>query len=185
MIPIGYESLYRLDGSCTIHPSKNLKEMLLYLYIILTLILGVIIGLNLEMVTSILGVLKINPKTSTKQHNVQEYRSDVKLEKQDMKHCFDISEVSFLNKLLEQDGNEVDVKIVNSIINLTNLSSENQRKRRHLFLKELNLKLFLIFGIRESIVRLDSQEDKRVKKYVLSEEIDRQKLMVSISVQVA
>jgi len=74
---------------------------------------------------------------------------------------------------------------LNSITNLTNLSAENQRQRRHLFLKELNIKLFLIFGIRESIVRLDSLEDKRVKNYVLSEEIDKEKLMVSISIQVA
>jgi hypothetical protein len=85
---------------------------------------------------------------------------------------------------LEHEGNEVDVKTLNLITNLTGLTAENQRQRRHLFLKELNLKLFLIFGTRESIVRLDSLEDKRVKKYVLSEEIDREKLMVSISVQV-
>ena len=102
-----------------------------------------------------------------------------------MNHCFDTLEVRFLHKLLEQEGNELDVKILNSITNLTNLSAENQRQRRHLFLKELNLKLFLIFGVRESIIRLDSLEDKRVKNYVLSEEIDKEKLMVSISIQVA
>jgi len=159
--------------------------MLLYFNIILTLILGLIIGLNLKRVPYISGFRKIVPEIPTKQLYVEEFRSNVKLDKQDMNHCFDTLEVRFLHKLLEQDGNEVDVKILNSITNLTNLSAENQRQRRHLFLKELNLKLFLIFGIRESIVRLDSMEDKRVKNYVLSEEIDKEKLMVSISIQVA
>jgi hypothetical protein len=159
--------------------------MLLYFNIILTLILGLIIGLNLKRVPYISGFRKIAPEIPTKQLYVEEFRSNVKLDKQDMNHCFDILEVRFLHKLLEQDGNEVDVKILNSITNLNQLSAENQRQRRHLFLKELNLKLFLIFGIRESIVRLDSMEDKRVKNYVLSEEIDKEKLMVSISIQVA
>jgi hypothetical protein len=159
--------------------------MLLYFNIILTLILGLIIGLNLRRVPYISGFRKISPQTPTQQHYIEEFRSTVKLDKQDMNHCFDILEVRFLHKLLEQDGNEVDVKILNSIINLTNLSAENQRQRRHLFLKELNLKLFLIYGIRESIIRLDSLEDKRVKNYVLCEEIDKEKLMVSISIQVA
>jgi len=159
--------------------------MLLYFNIILTLILGLIIGLNLKRVPYISGFLKIAPEIPNKQLYVEEFRSNVKLDKQDMNHCFDTLEVRFLHKLLEQDGNEVDVKILNTITNLTNLSAENQRQRRHLFLKELNLKLFLIFGVRESIIRLDSLEDKRVKNYVLSEEIDEEKLMVSISIQVA
>lgn len=159
--------------------------MLLYFNIILTLILGLIIGLNFKRVPYISGFRKIVPQPNSNHLYVQERRPNVKLVKQDINHCFDTLEVRFLHKLLEQDGNEVDVKILNSITNLTNLSAENQRQRRHLFLKELNLKLFLIFGIRESIIRLDSLEDKRVKNYVLSEEIDKEKLMVSISIQVA
>lgn len=159
--------------------------MLLYFNIILTLILGLIIGLNFKRVPYISSFRKIVPQPNSNHLYVQERRPNVKLVKQDINHCFDTLEVRFLHKLLEQDGNEVDVKILNSITNLTNLSAENQRQRRHLFLKELNLKLFLIFGIRETIIRLDSLEDKRVKYYVLSEEIDKEKLMVSISIQVA
>lgn len=159
--------------------------MLLYFNIILTLILGLIIGLNFKRVRYISGFRKIVPQLTSNHLYVQERRPNVKLVKQGINHCFDTLEVRFLHKLLEQDGNEVDVKILNSITNLTNLSAENQRQRRHLFLKELNLKLFLLFGIRESIIRLDSLEDKRVKNYVLSGEIDKEKLMVSISIQVA
>ena len=39
-------------------------------------------------------------------------------------------------------------------------------------LKELNLKLFLIFGVREGITRIESETDKRVKLYVLNEKIE-------------
>jgi hypothetical protein len=159
--------------------------MLLYFNIILTLIFGLIIGLNLKRVPYFTSFRKVSPELPINLRFDQDHSLNKKHHKQDSNHCFDILEVRFLHKLLEHEGNEVDVKTLNLITNLTGLTAENQRQRRHLFLKELNLKLFLIFGTRESIVRLDSLEDKRVKKYVLSEEIDREKLMVAISVQVA
>jgi len=158
--------------------------MLLYLNIILTLILGLIIGLNLNRVPfiSTLGK-KLVPESPTNPPYFQEHRPQ-NIDNADIKHCFDTLENRFLNKLLQQEELGVNVKTLNSIANLTQLSDENQRQRRHLFLKELNLKLFLIFGIRESIVRLDSSVDKRVKNYILSDQIDKEKLMVSISMSV-
>jgi hypothetical protein len=39
-------------------------------------------------------------------------------------------------------------------------------------LKELNQKLFLIFGVREGITRIESAADKRIKLYVLNEKIE-------------
>jgi hypothetical protein len=159
--------------------------MLLYFNIILILIFGLIIGLNLKRVPYITGFRKVEPELPNIHRLVQDHSPNIKNYKPDSNYCFDTLEVRFLHKLLEHEGNEVDVKTLNLITNLTGLTAENQRQRRHLFLKELNLKLFLIFGTRESIVRLDSLGDKRVKKYVLSEEIDREKLMVAIGVQVA
>ena len=159
--------------------------MLLYSNLILTLILGLIIGLNLKKVSLFVGRgIRVSslPNNHLYKHA---QRSNLDFITQEINHRFNILEIRFLHKLLELDGNEVDVKTLNSITNLNQLSAENQRQRRHLFLKELNLKLFLIFGIRESIVRLDLMEDKRVKKYVLSDQIDKQKLMNSISIQVA
>lgn len=156
--------------------------MLLYLNIILTLILGLFIGLSFKrlLLTTVFRnslFLSSPPNNYTKVQGLRPINSD----KQDMSHCFDTLEIRFINKLLEKNRHEVNVKALNAIINLTPLSAENQRQRRHLFLKELNLKLFLIFGIRESIVRLDSLEDKRIKYYVLSDLIDHEKLMTSIS----
>ena len=158
--------------------------MLLYLNIILSLILGLIIGLNLKRVSIISNFdKKLVRESPNNPPYFQEHRHQ-NIDKADINHCFDTLEKRFLNKLLQQEELGVNVKTLNSIANLTQLSDENQRQRRHLFLKELNLKLFLIFGIRESIVRLDSSVDKRVKNYILSDQIDKEKLMVSISMSV-
>ena len=63
------------------------------------------------------------------------------------------------------------VEDINLLLNLKKLSKENQRQRRHIIIKELNLKLFLMTGVRESIIRVASQTDKRVKSYTLVPEI--------------
>jgi hypothetical protein len=71
------------------------------------------------------------------------------------------------------------------VLNLSKLSKENQRQRRHIILKELNLKLFLITGIRETIIRVSSDKDKRVKSYTFVPEVLapgdlREKVMIKI-----
>ena len=53
----------------------------------------------------------------------------------------------------------------NEILNLNKLSKENQRQRRHIVIKEINLKLYLITGAREAIIRVSSETDRRVKYY--------------------
>ena len=63
------------------------------------------------------------------------------------------------------------VEDINLLLNLKKLSKENQRQRRHIIIKELNLKLFLMTGVRESIIRVASHSDKRVKSYTLVPEI--------------
>ena len=162
--------------------------MLLYLNIILTLILGLIIGLNSKRIpyVSIFNKRPVPESPNNLTYNPTYHQEHIpqNQDKLDMNHCFDTLEIRFLHKLLQQDESGVNVKTLNAITNLTHLSDENQRQRRHLFLKELNLKLFLIFGIRESIVRLDSLVDKRVKNYILSDQINKEKLTVSISTSV-
>ena len=73
--------------------------------------------------------------------------------------------------LLNDSNASIDVRELNEILNLTKLSKENQRQRRHIVLKELNLKLFLILGTRETITRISSESDRRVKYYTLIPEI--------------
>ncbi|MCX6194261.1 MAG: hypothetical protein NTX34_07245 [Cytophagales bacterium] len=69
------------------------------------------------------------------------------------------------------------VSDINELLNLNKLSKENQRQRRHIIFKELNLKLFLVLGVRESIVRVSSEMDKRIKYYTLDQKsLDVEKL---------
>jgi hypothetical protein len=157
--------------------------MLIYLNIILTLLLGLIIGLNLKRVSfsggtgSKFGFISndYNPVD-----NFDEVQNSLVAESQ---QCFDVLEKRFIHGILESDGDGLTVSRLNAIINLNNLSAENQRQRRHLFLKELNLKLYLIYGIRETIIRLDSEQDKRIKNYVFSNKLDLEKLMKDLNIK--
>jgi hypothetical protein len=110
-------------------------------------------------------ILKPNFKIFTKT-----IRNDLKWSTK--KYALDPHELKLIDYLSQQTAtNYITVDDLNQILNLTKLSKENQRQRRHIILKELNLKLFLITGIRETIVRVSSDKDKRVKSYVFVPEI--------------
>lgn len=75
-------------------------------------------------------------------------------------------ESKLLKSLLECPNEKgLSVKEINTILNLNKLSKENQRQRRHLVIKEINLKLYLLTGVREAIIRISSETDRRVKYY--------------------
>ncbi len=101
-------------------------------------------------------------------------------------HMLDPHELKLIEFLSKQaTNNEVTVSDLNEVLNLSKLSKENQRQRRHIILKELNLKLFLITGIRETIIRVSSDKDKRVKSYTFVPEVLapgdlREKVMIKI-----
>lgn len=140
--------------------------------VIITLVIGVILGSSaLSFRVVLLKSLSIFaiPLFNQKDKAVTQTPT-VKL-KQGNRY-FDDLEIRLLQAILDQDSNGLGIANLNSLLNLTKLSEENQRQRRHLFLKELNLKLFLIFGVREGITRIESETDKRVKLYVLNEKIE-------------
>jgi len=152
--------------------------MLLYFNVILTLVLGLIIGLNLKSksyTNSRVSGSRIPSTPFSQSFQIDEHMNS-HVQNQDLNNCFDILEVRFLTEIIQNSFNKVDVVTLNKLAKLNQLSAENQRQRRHLFLKELNLKLFLLYGIRESIIRVDDINDKRVKNYTLSEKIDLEKL---------
>jgi len=146
--------------------------MLLYLNIAITLLLGLVIGLNLKRF-SISGFRSQNnfkPRPAFPATFIPS-KPSLPIAIQHAGHCFDTLEVRLLIKMIDPSEPLLDVRSLNELINLTNLSSENQRQRRHLFLKELNLKLFLMFGVREAIIRIDDENDKRVKIYRFDDKI--------------
>lgn len=93
---------------------------------------------------------------------------------------FDYLEIRFLRDILDSRANGFDTNALNTFLKSSELSQETQRQRRHLFLKELNYKLFLITNLRESIVRVSSEADKRMKFYSLLNEAKSNEILVSL-----
>jgi hypothetical protein len=146
----------------------------IYIYCILTLIIGMIIGSNVKILKPYL--LKFNSSFTAflpikSRKNIP---STVVIKKNNL--YFDELEVRLLKAIITQEDNGLDIASLNTLLNLKKLSEENQRQRRHLFIKELNLKLFLLFGIREGITRIEFDIDKRKKLYVFEEKFDKTKI---------
>ncbi len=80
---------------------------------------------------------------------------------------FDPHEEKILEQLLINYEKGISVNQLNELLNLKGKSAENQRQRRHLVIKELNTKLFVLFNIRECIVRIPELFDSRKKQYVM------------------
>jgi hypothetical protein len=78
-----------------------------------------------------------------------------------------LEEKLLLAIILPKNRKGLSVDQFNELLNLTELTTTNQRQRRHIIVKELNLKLYLITGLRESIIRTSIDTDKRVKYYTL------------------
>ena len=85
---------------------------------------------------------------------------------------FDTLEGRFLQKLIDSDKGQISMAEINTLLRIEKLSKENQRQRRHLFLKDLNVKLKMIFGISECIERHSADEDRRTKYYRMNKNVD-------------
>lgn len=136
-------------------------------FILLTLIL-------LSSLMAIFLLIKTRPHKSKETYisiNDSDLRNKIKSNKLGSNLVLDPYETKILTALLNDSYGLLDIKKVNEILNLNKLTRENQRQRRHIIIKELNLKLFLILGIRESITRVSSENDRRVKYYKLIPEI--------------
>ena len=144
----------------------------IYLNVALTLVIGVLLGSNATSLKLefIKGISKFSiPFLRPKDKVVIQTQP---VERKAGNRYFDDLEIRLLQAIIQQDNEGLGIAHLNTLLNLTKLSEENQRQRRHLFLKELNLKLYLIYGIREGITRIESVSDKRIKMYVLNEKID-------------
>lgn len=91
-------------------------------------------------------------------------------------------EIKFLHAIMlpiNRDGLRVDQ--INELFNLSELNESNQRQRRHHFIKNLNLKLYMITGSKESIIRTSNRADKRIKYYTLElKNVDKIKNLANI-----
>ena len=89
-------------------------------------------------------------------------------------------EIKFLYYILKNEKNSISTNDFNNLIFLNKMTAINLRQRRHILIKELNIKLFVISNIRESIVRGSSEVDKRKKIYCLSDEAKSNKKLLSL-----
>jgi len=82
-------------------------------------------------------------------------------------------ELSFLRKLIQLNGLQLPASNddFNDLFDLGQANKQNERIQRNQLLKNLNLKLFFIYGIEEGITRLSTQVDKRKKCYVIKDEL--------------
>ncbi len=100
------------------------------------------------------------------------FRQKYKIKSTSDQYILDPHESKLLRAILDSPNNTgLDVKQINELLHLTKLSKENQRQRRHIVFKELNLKLYLISGVRETITRVPSESDKRIKYYSFIAEV--------------
>jgi hypothetical protein len=89
---------------------------------------------------------------------------------------FDTLELRFLNRMLQNEEKVLSVLETNEILRIERLAKENQRQRRHIFLKDLNVKLKMIYNTPECIVRISTDNDRRSKFYGLHESLSKESI---------
>jgi hypothetical protein len=89
---------------------------------------------------------------------------------------FDDLENRFLSALVNSENLYINVEELNQLLRLAKLSKESQRQRRHIFLKELNIKLSLHFNQRECVERISSELDGRTKLYKFNASISPEQI---------
>ena len=86
---------------------------------------------------------------------------------------FNDTEIKFLEYLIDakNSNQENSVEDLYAIIIPVSAGKQNDRLIRNNFIKSLNLKLFLIYGVKEGIIRLGLAEDKRRKYFMLDDDL--------------
>lgn len=126
----------------------------------------------LSIIYMLIKAKKTNEKEASYKVNNTVFRQKYKLKSTSDQYILDPHEAKLLRAILNTPNNTgLDVKQINELLHLTKLSKENQRQRRHIVFKELNLKLYLISGVRETITRVPSETDKRIKYYSFIDEV--------------
>jgi hypothetical protein len=132
---------------------------------------GVIIGARIAVrkEKNTLGIWEIKPTNRISENQKINKSGNLRL---------DELEIRFIKNILED--NSIGVSELNKILRIEKLSKENQRQRRHIFVKELNIKLSLSCKLRESIVRVPSETDARSKFYRFDKRIVQEHILENI-----
>ena len=91
---------------------------------------------------------------------------------------FNESEISVFNKILASKEKMISTQDLHLIINLENTSVAELNRLTRNFLKDLNLKIQIVFGISNGIWQFDSADDKKLKYYRLSKKFNLSQLNI-------
>jgi len=149
-----------------------------YFLIAVSGILGLLLGTNTRIRNSF-GRILLNNKNYSNPNNRYFINKKRFIPTIEFAKCnFDEKELRFLNQLiyLKKDSKGVSIDFLNSIIDPEKINHLNNRLARNNFLNDLNLKLFLIYGVEEVIVSKGTAEDRRKKSYFLNHHLASQLL---------
>ena len=85
---------------------------------------------------------------------------------------FNESEISVFNKILASNEKMISTQDLHLIINLEKTSVAELNRLTRNFLKDLNLKIQIVFGISNGIWQVDTSDDMKSKYYMLSKKFN-------------
>ena len=91
---------------------------------------------------------------------------------------FNESEISVFNKILASKEKMISTQDLHLIINQENYPVAELNRLRRNFLKDLNLKIQIVFGISNGIWQFDSADDKKLKYFMLSKKFNLSQLNI-------
>jgi hypothetical protein len=144
--------------------------MLVFSSVLLALSVGLAVGVNIKNLPPSRKNKYLNSffKTSPTEENSSNNLT--------ISPYFDTLELRFLNRMLQNEEKVLSVLETNEILRIERLAKENQRQRRHIFLKDLNVKLKMIYNTPECIVRISTDNDRRSKFYGLHESLSKESI---------
>ena len=102
------------------------------------------------------------------QWRIKKTKSDTLVPKINAQQYFNELEISVFQKILASKDKSISSQDLNLIINQENYPVAELNRLRSNFLKDLNLKIQIVFGISNGIWQVDSSDNKKLKYYMLS-----------------
>ena len=102
------------------------------------------------------------------QWRIKKTKSDTLVPTINAQQYFNELEISVFQKILASKDKSISSQDLNLIINQENYPVAELNRLRSNFLKVLNLKIQIVFGISTGIWQVDSSDNKKLKYYMLS-----------------
>ena len=104
------------------------------------------------------------------QWRIKKTKSDTLVPTINAQQYFNELEISVFQKILASKDKSISSQDLNLIINQENHPVAELNRLRSNFLKDLNLKIQIVFGISNGIWQVDSSDNKKLKYYMLSKQ---------------